>query len=530
MEERLADGSRTLAGRYELGALLGHGGMGTVRDATDLRLGRRVAIKTLRADLAEQPVARRRFETEARAAARLTHPNVVTVFDSGECDGIPYIVMERLPGRTLVDEIALGPLTVDRCRAVGLEILSALDAAHAAGIIHRDIKPGNVLLTESGHVKVSDFGIAKTVDDVDQTQTAELLATPEYLAPERVVGEPASIRSDLYAVGVLFYVALSGVRPFEGATPLAVMHAIERGRPTPLSELRPAVPAGFVTVVERAMSRDPDLRFAGASEIRAALASTRDPDATVEIHTDPGAPTRTVAAVSDGRETQIVDRVGTVPGPSPRRRARPLAALVIGAVVASVILAGVLIGRSERAPATGASVAPRDFDAGKHGVGHHETPRAPRRRDSCTRTGDREVMPGGRRMIVVAALAVALALSGCGSGSNAGMSGAARSALETLVQRVRYAAEASDRPATQRALTDLVAALATYRRNGDVSSARAAEILGGVAGVESRLTLVATTTTTSTTTSTTAATTTTVAPPPKGPHHKKSDRKGPGDG
>src|SRR5438128_3374368 len=221
--------SPTLAGRYELGALLGHGGMGTVRDAVDRRLGRSVAVKILRADLAEQPRARRRFETEAHAAARLAHPNVVTVFDSGEDDGIPFLVMERLPGRTLADELTAGPLSPERARGVVREVLSALAAAHAAGIIHRDIKPGNVLLTEDGHVKVSDFGIAKTVDHLDQTQTAELVATPGYLAPERLVGEAASQRSDLYSVGVLLYEALSGRRPFERDTPLAQMRAIERG-------------------------------------------------------------------------------------------------------------------------------------------------------------------------------------------------------------------------------------------------------------------------------------------------------------
>src|SRR5438552_6013679 len=274
MDDERTGAATLLAGRYELGALLGQGGMGTVRDATDRRLGRRVAVKILRADLAEQRTARRRFETEAHAAARLAHPNVVLVFDSGEDDGIPFLVMELLPGRTLADELAAGPLSLERVGEVARGILSALAAAHAAGIIHRDIKPGNVLLTHDGNVKVSDFGIAKTVDDVDQTQTADLVATPGYLAPERLAGEPASRQSDLYSVGVLLYEALSGRRPFEGDTPLAVMRAIERGQAEPLTSLQPPLPTGVIAVVERAMSRDPLQRFASAEEMAAALASS----------------------------------------------------------------------------------------------------------------------------------------------------------------------------------------------------------------------------------------------------------------
>ncbi len=287
MDDERAGAATLLAGRYELGSLLGQGGMGTVRDATDRRLGRPVAVKILRADLAEQATARRRFETEAHAAARLTHPNVVMVFDSGEDDGIPFLVMERLPGRTLADELAAGPLSLERVGEVARGILAALAAAHAAGIIHRDIKPGNVLVTDAGDVKVSDFGIAKTVDDVDQTQTAELVATPGYLAPERLAGEPASTRSDLYSVGVLLYEALSGRRPFAGDTPLAVMRAIERGHAEPLTSQRRALPAEVVAVVERAMSLDPRRRFASAIDMAAALEPPAELDATEPIETAP---------------------------------------------------------------------------------------------------------------------------------------------------------------------------------------------------------------------------------------------------
>ncbi len=356
MEEGGAFGSAALAGRYELGSLLGHGGMGTVRDATDRRLGRRVAVKILRADLAEQPSARRRFETEAHAAARLAHPNVVTVFDSGEAEGVPFIVMERLPGRTLVDEIAAGPLSVDRVREVAREILAALEAAHEAGIIHRDIKPGNVLLTEDGHVKVSDFGIAKTVDDNDQTQTAELVATPEYLAPERLAGDPASKRSDLYAVGVLLYVALSGRRPFQGDTPLAVMHAIEHGHPEPLSSVRPALPADVIAVVERAMSRDPSRRFDSAANMAAALEPSAELDATVPIDADRGLGTVPVNLVARDGITQTMhfpSPQGVSRRPTRPRTPRHLVVFGVGVAVAAALVVGVVASQKGRGhPAT----------------------------------------------------------------------------------------------------------------------------------------------------------------------------------
>jgi len=350
MDDHAASQGSTLNGRYELGALLGQGGMATVRDATDRRLGRRVAVKILRADLAAQPRARARFETEARAAARLAHPNVVTVFDSGEENGIPFLVMERLPGRTFADEIAAGPVAIARVCDVARDILAALTAAHGAGVIHRDIKPGNVLMSEDGRAKVSDFGIAKTLDDMDQTQTIELLATPGFLAPERIAGEPASERSDLYSVGVLVYEALSGQRPFRGATPLALMRAIERGDAASLTALRPDVPAPLVAVVARSMALDPGRRFGSAPEMAAALESAATLDETVAIDRRPRDGTTQplslpIAIVSEA----------TVPTRASRVRSQAVA-VGIGAVLAAIVLAAYISHRDPARPTAPARV------------------------------------------------------------------------------------------------------------------------------------------------------------------------------
>lgn len=261
----------TLAERYELGELLGRGGMSEVRAGRDLRLGRDVAVKLLTSAGAEGAHLRERFEAEARAVASLSHPNVVLVFDSGEHEGVPFLVMERLPGRTLADELASGPLASDRAVRVATDVLAALDAAHAAGIVHRDIKPSNVLLCPDGGVKVSDFGIAKTASAMTLTDDGTLLGTPGYLAPERLTGEAATPRSDLYSVGVLLYEALSGRQPFEGDSPAGLLRAIAEGRPVPLLEQRPDLPPLLGRAVERAMEKEPSNRFASAAEMAAAL-------------------------------------------------------------------------------------------------------------------------------------------------------------------------------------------------------------------------------------------------------------------
>jgi serine/threonine-protein kinase len=261
---------RVVGGRYRLGDVLGRGGMATVYDGVDERLGRPVAVKVLRAELAARPEVRERFDVEARAAALLCHPNVVAVYDSGADGGGPWIVMERLPGETLADRLRAGPLAPAEACRVAADVLAALGAAHAAGVLHRDVKPGNILIAADGRAKVADFGIAKTAEAAfggDVTITGTLLGTPAYLAPERIDGQPATPQSDLYAVGVVLYEALSGRRPFAGDTPVATAYNVQHAEAPPLTGVDPALAAA----VAGAMSRDPALRPASAEAMAASL-------------------------------------------------------------------------------------------------------------------------------------------------------------------------------------------------------------------------------------------------------------------
>lgn len=280
-----------LANRYELRGLLGRGGMGEVYDGWDLRLDRPVAVKLLNSQLASQPEIRTRFESEARAAARLTNPKVVRIFDTGEHEGTAFIVMERLPGRTLADEMAAGPLSEARVRAVLLDMLEALAFAHRNGVLHRDVKPANVLITEDGTAKLADFGIAKIAGQ-DLTQTGHFIGTATYLAPERLNGLPAGPQSDLYSTGIVGYEALTGERPFQADTPLGLIRAINDD-PTPSVRSRlPEVEAGLASAIDRATRRLPEERFRSAEEMIDALGGTAAPadggDTIVAAQESPG--------------------------------------------------------------------------------------------------------------------------------------------------------------------------------------------------------------------------------------------------
>ncbi|ORW41615.1 protein kinase [Mycobacterium paraense] len=259
-----------VGGRYELRGLLGRGAMAEVRDGWDLKLSRPVAIKLLDPALTVRPESRPRFEGEARAAAQLTGRHVVVVHDVGEHNGLPFIIMERLPGVSLADHIARGPLPWGFVQAVLCGVLDALAEAHKVGILHRDVKPGNVLFTATGEPKLADFGIAKTAGAA-YTRTGEVVGSMAYMSPERLAGKPATVADDLYSVGVVGYEALSGRRPFpqEDLGPLA--RAILHESPPPLAALRPDLPPGLVDTIERAMARDPAWRFDQATAMAAAL-------------------------------------------------------------------------------------------------------------------------------------------------------------------------------------------------------------------------------------------------------------------
>lgn len=338
-----------LAGRYEMHGRLGLGGMAEVRDGWDTRLRRPIAIKLLHPALSAQNGIRNRFDAEAHAAAALNHPNIVAVHDIGEHDGTPFIVMERLPGETLADQIACGPLSQARTGAMLDNVLAALIAAHRAAILHRDIKPGNILVAAGGDVmKVADFGIAKT-PEATNTLTGHIVGTIAYLSPERLAGAPACVADDLYAVGVVGYEALAGHRPFPQENMAALASAILHGRPPPLGRLRPDVDPGLIAVIERAMARDPRQRFGSAEEMRAALHGRRTPPM-AGMRVAP--PLRPATKVLDGPLPGLVTNT-FVPALVPRmtsRRRKVLGALAVLAVLIVIPLAFALDGSSSHAP------------------------------------------------------------------------------------------------------------------------------------------------------------------------------------
>jgi eukaryotic-like serine/threonine-protein kinase len=267
---------RLLGGRYELDGIVGRGGMAEVYRARDIRLDRVVAVKTLRDDLARDQTFQARFRREAQSAASLNHPSIVAVYDTGEDSSttshIPYIVMEYVDGRTLRDLLRDDRrLLPERALEITDGVLRALDYSHRHGIIHRDIKPGNVMLTRSGQVKVMDFGIARAVSDAQatMTQTAQVIGTAQYLSPEQARGERVDARSDLYSTGCLLYELLTGRPPFLGDSPVAIAYQHVREDPIPPSHLDPEVPAWADGIVLRAMAKDPRERYQSAGDFRA---------------------------------------------------------------------------------------------------------------------------------------------------------------------------------------------------------------------------------------------------------------------
>jgi eukaryotic-like serine/threonine-protein kinase len=274
---------RRLGGRYELGQVLGRGGMAEVYLAHDTRLGRTVAVKTLRADLARDPSFQARFRREAQSAASLNHPAIVAVYDTGEdyIDGvsIPYIVMEYVDGSTLRELLHSGrKLLPERAMEMTVGILQGLEYAHRNGIVHRDIKPANVMLTRNGQVKVMDFGIARAMGDagMTMTQTAAVIGTAQYLSPEQAKGEQVDARSDLYSTGCLLYELLTVRPPFIGDSPVAVAYQHVREDPQAPSVFDPEITPEMDAIVLRALVKDPNYRYQSADEMRADIEACLD--------------------------------------------------------------------------------------------------------------------------------------------------------------------------------------------------------------------------------------------------------------
>jgi serine/threonine-protein kinase len=278
---------RVLSGRYRIDEPIGRGGMASVYRGYDLTLGREVAIKILDRELADDNAFRTRFRLEAQAASRMAHPTIVRVYDAGEDsltspDGtvrpVPYIVMELVKGRLLKQIIAAGPVPVtDAVRYVD-GILEALEYSHRAGVVHRDIKPGNVMITDAGQVKVMDFGIARAVSDSSSTvaETTQILGTAAYFSPEQAKGEPVDARADVYSTGVVLYELLTGRQPFRGESPVAVAYQHVSEAPVPPSEVNDTVPRALDTVALRALAKDPFQRYQDAAGFREALDATVD--------------------------------------------------------------------------------------------------------------------------------------------------------------------------------------------------------------------------------------------------------------
>jgi serine/threonine protein kinase len=257
-----------LLDRYEVGRLLGAGGMAEVYEGRDRLLARRVAIKVLRAEYMGNPNFLPRFQRETQAAASLSHPNIVGVYDTGSGDGTHFIVMEFVDGRTLKDIIqAEGPLYPLRAAEICEDVCSALAAAHARGLIHRDIKPGNVMLTSAGHVKVMDLAIARAITSERIMQTGAAVDMVQYISPEQAQGQHVDVRSDIYSVGCCLYEMLTGTAPFTGATPVAIAYRHVREDPTPPRMLNGDVPAPLEAICLKAMAKLPDHRYQTAAKL-----------------------------------------------------------------------------------------------------------------------------------------------------------------------------------------------------------------------------------------------------------------------
>jgi eukaryotic-like serine/threonine-protein kinase len=337
-----------LGERYQIGGVLGRGGMAEVHRGRDLRLNREVAVKVLRSDLARDPSFQVRFRREAQAAASLNHPAIVAVYDTGEdrtaTGATPYIVMEYVEGDTLRDLLRReGRLRPEKAMELAADICGALDFSHRNGIVHRDVKPGNVMITPDGAVKVMDFGIARAISDsaATMTSTAAVIGTAQYLSPEQARGEGVDARSDVYSVGCLLYELVTGAPPFTGDSPVSVAYQHVREDPRLPSSINPAIPPELDAILMKAMAKNPANRYQSAADMRSDL-----------LRAVAGQRVEATPVMGDAEKTAIIgapvggygpyddDRWDDEDEAAARRRRRRVIAIV--AVVGLLLLAGAI--------------------------------------------------------------------------------------------------------------------------------------------------------------------------------------------
>ncbi|MGP3970866.1 Stk1 family PASTA domain-containing Ser/Thr kinase [Streptomyces sp. 6N223] len=425
------DAPRRLAGRYELRKVLGRGGMAEVYLGHDARLGRPVAVKTLLPDLARDPAFQARFRREAQSAAALNHPAVVAVYDTGEdfVDGVstPFIVMEYVEGSTLRELLTEGGRPrPERALEVCAGVLRALEYSHQGGIVHRDIKPGNIMLTDTGQVKVMDFGIARAMGEAGLTQTAAVVGTAHYLSPEQARGENVDARSDLYSTGCLLFELLTGRPPFTGDSAVSIAYQHVNEEPKPPSAFDAAITPEAEAVVLRALAKDREHRYESAAEMRADIEAVLDgrpvapPASPAPVAAERpttvlrARPAATATASTPASPSAPVPAAGPAPGPPPRRqpdmgpdtgpghggrrRRRSRGPALVAAFVTLVLLAGaVFLGRS--------LLGDGDDEGGNAGGGPTVTVpdlrgMSPSKAQKEAADGDFEVVEGSRRPCV----------------------------------------------------------------------------------------------------------------------------------
>ncbi|HKI84327.1 MAG TPA: serine/threonine-protein kinase, partial [Candidatus Krumholzibacteria bacterium] len=334
---------------YEILALLGQGGMGSVYRARDTRLGREVALKVLPPDFAKDPHRRARFEREARAIAALNHPNVVTIHSVEEVENQLLLVMELVEGSTLREQMRQDGIPLRDFFELAIPMAEAVSAAHAKGITHRDLKPENIMLDASGRVKILDFGLAKLLEESfegsdatlavgkDMTREGNILGTAAYMSPEQAEGKAVDARSDVFSLGIIFYQMITGTRPFTGETSISTISSVLRDDPAPISTIKPTLPRQLSRIIRRCLEKNPERRYESARGLRYDLEILRDEVLSGE-HVSPREapstnPQQSTATFAEPSSASGISTPSLAPGSSPRSRGRTLWFSAIGVLV-----------------------------------------------------------------------------------------------------------------------------------------------------------------------------------------------------